>query len=1060
MHMLNIDNLTFPLSVKDVAKFEQLNPTISVNILCVGDLGDLVPLHVTKHHGRPHHANLFILEDEDEDGNDRHHYVAIRNMSRLVAGRTKHTEQSHVCNYCLHPFVAKETLERHIPHCTRHPPQQVVYPDPTKEDECTVKFRNTRALFHVPFYLVCDFEAFLTPAHENIDSVKATTLIDQHNVCGFACYRVSDYEKYETPPFVYSGPNVMDVFYEHIMNESLIIGRVVTNDVGMDRLTDKEQERHDDATECEICHKAFTKSNKKVRHHDHLTGKYIGPTCNRCNLGLRYPGKHRKSKRSKSKNSKKRKHNYTNFHANKRRKQINTNFDSNFVAMQHQQNQEDDVEWAEEEYEDHYFLPVVFHNLKSYDAHFVIKHFKKQYTQFTQTDKNGEGETTTVYDDISITPLNGEKYLSFQVGNLKFIDSFQFLSTSLSNLINMLKDKKDSGDSDDEDDPPEDTSKYIANFPHTQKYLGDHELVYAKGVYPYTYMCDRSKFAETCLPPIEHFYNTLDDKPLKPKHYRRAIKTWNHFEMQTLQDYHDHYLLTDVLLLADVFENFRNNIYSEHHLDPLHFITLPSLAWTSALKYTEVELGLITDPDMYLMVENNMRGGIATISHRHALANNHLVEGHDPLKSNSWITYLDANNLYGTAMSEPLPVGNFRFLDDNEIAQFDVTSIPTDSEIGYIIECDLTYPHHLHHLHNDYPMAPEHMTVTRDMLSDYALDISGKQWKPSQKLVPNLNDKTKYVCHYRNLQFYIQHGLICTKIHRVIAFTQEAWLQPWIAHCTRRRQAARTEFESDLAKLQANATFGKTMEQVRNRVNIRLIADPKKLAKAVSRPAFKQAEIINEDLTMVRGARGRVILEKPISVGFAILELSKLVMYRFYYEHLKPTYQDKCKLLFTDTDSFCCHIETEDLYADMELHKHLYDTSNFGDHPLYSPINKRVLGKFKSETGAVPPREFVGLRAKMYSLDVPNEQKQSKIRVKGIKKSYVRKNVRHQQFLAALQCHKTKPAEFRAFRSRNHILKTVKITKRCLDAFDDKRYILGNGITTLAYGHKDIARSN
>jgi len=128
-------------------------------------------------------------------------------------------------------------------------------------------------------------------------------------------------------------------------------------------------------------------------------------------------------------------------------------------------------------------------------------------------------------------------------------------------------------------------------------------------------------------------------------------------------------------------------------------------------------------------------------------------------------------------------------------------------------------------------MAPEHLTVDRDMLSEYARSIIDKNWMSTQKLMPNLNDKTKYVCHCRNL-----HGLILTKIHRVISFAQKPWLRPWINYCTRRRQMARDEFESDLAKLQANATFGKTMEQVRNRVNIRLIADTKKLAKAVSRP--------------------------------------------------------------------------------------------------------------------------------------------------------------------------------------------------------------------------------
>jgi len=142
-------------------------------------------------------------------------------------------------------------------------------------------------------------------------------------------------------------------------------------------------------------------------------------------------------------------------------------------------------------------------------------------------------------------------------------------------------------------------------------------------------------------------------------------------------------------------------------------------------------------------------------------------------------------------------------------------------------------------------------------------------------------DKTKYVCHYRNHQFYITHGLVLTKIHRIISFDQKPWLKPWIDYCIERRKMARDKFESDLEKLQANATFGKTMEQVRHRVNVRLICDPNKLAKAVSRPTFRCAEIINYDLTLVRGARQCVTLNKPISIGYSILEISKLVMYEF-----------------------------------------------------------------------------------------------------------------------------------------------------------------------------------
>ena len=372
----------------------------------------------------------------------------------------------------------------------------------------------------------------------------------------------------------------------------------------------------------------------------------------------------------------------------------------------------------DKDYTKNFFLPIVFHNLKSYDAHFVIKHFKKQYTVRSRNQDDDdiyEQEESVSYGDIRVVPLNSEKYISFQVGNLRFIDSFQFLSTSLDNLVSLLlKSGRD-------------------KFSHTTKFLGQ---VFAKGIYPYSYMTGPKKFVETQLPPIEAFHNTLEDEPCRQENYDRAREIWVQYDMKTMRDYHDHYLLSDVLLLADVFQNFRNSVYEQHHLDPLHFITLPSRAWASTLKYTGAELDLITDPDMYLMVENNMRGGIATISQRYARANNPLVEGYDPSKLNSWITYLDANNLYGTAMSEPLPKGNFRFLSQDEISDFDIMKIPTHGDTGYIVECDLQYPSELHELHSDYPMAPEHLTVSPDMLSNFCHEIKAENWKPMQKLVP------------------------------------------------------------------------------------------------------------------------------------------------------------------------------------------------------------------------------------------------------------------------------------------------------------------------------------
>ena len=587
------------------------------------------------------------------------------------------------------------------------------------------------------------------------------------------------------------------------------------------------------------------------------------------------------------------------------------------------------------------------------------------------------------------------------------------------------------------------------------------DLLFKKGQYPYEYMDSLERFKETSLPPREAFYDRLRNKPLSEKNYQHALDTWQQFGICNMHEYHDHYLKLDVLLLADVFNNFRESILRKHNLDVLFYVTLPSLAWSMALRHTKIELELICSEDQYLMVENSIRGGIATIATRFAEANNpYLGDDYDPSKPTTYIYYLDANSLYATAQSQPLPVGNYHFLSDTEIHQFDLDSIADDSPIGYLLDVDLTYPPELHYSHSDYPMAPDHFTPTYNMLSSYTRRLieDGVPWNPSRKLIPNLHNKSNYVCYYRNLQLYKKHGLIVTKIHRILAFSQRPWMRPWIELCNRERREAKSEFESDLSKLVGNSTFGKTLENVRYRKNIRLIADPVKLQRAVSKPTFRESMVVNGDLAIVKMQKQTVKLNKPIGVGMVILERSKLLMYSFYYDYLKAKYQEGCSLLFTDTDSLCCYIKTQDIYKDMEEDKHMYDTSNFAkDHPAYSSDNHRAMGKFKSETGSQPPKQFVGLRAKMYSLLVPSKDpKKSKSvkKVKGILKHFVKDQIRHENFLDVLrQSTRATTATLRMFRSRYHRISTVEITKRCLTSLDDKRVVQDDGIHTLAYGH-------
>ncbi|CAB4024062.1 Gastrula zinc finger, partial [Paramuricea clavata] len=256
--------------------------------------------------------------------------------------------------------------------------------------------------------------------------------------------------------------------------------------------------------------------------------------------------------------------------------------------------------------------------------------------------------------------------------------------------------------------------------------------------------------------------NVLNDEHISDADYDHATRVFEAFSCQSMGDYHDLYLKSDVLLLADVFENFRNVCLKAYNLDPCHFYTSPGLAWQACLKMTEVELQLLTDPDMYLFIEEGLRGGISMISNRFSKANNPYVPDYDPHQDSSYVTYLDANNLYGWAMSQPLPTGEFDWLNEKEISNLDITQITDDSEEGYILEVDLKYPKELHDLHNDYPLAPEKMKICPEMLSPY---------------VPNLNDKTKYIVHCRNLKLYLGLGMELTVIHRVLAFQQSPWLK-------------------------------------------------------------------------------------------------------------------------------------------------------------------------------------------------------------------------------------------------------------------------------------------
>lgn len=357
----------------------------------------------------------------------------------------------------------------------------------------------------------------------------------------------------------------------------------------------------------------------------------------------------------------------------------------------------------------------------------------------------------------------------------------------------------------------------LSHFHHLkEKFTSDEltALLLRKGVYFYDYADHHDRFLETSLPSKNAFFNTIKQQHISNEDYEHAKTVWTTFHMKTLGEYHDLYLMTDVLLLADVFEKFRTMTLEYYGLDACHFYTAPGLAWQAALKMSGICLELLTTPDMYNFFELACRGGISMITQKYARANNTYVKDYDPSKPSSYLMYYDANNLYGWAMSQPLPTGLMRWLEDDEMQRFELQKVSKDGEKGYMLEVDLKYPQELHESHNSYPLAPSHKQTQEDELSPFSRgmfsDLFGQQrTRPkTTKLIPTLENKANYIVHYRNLQLYLELGMEITKVHRILEFHQQPWLEQYISFNTKKRQWAKNDFEKNFFKLMCNSVFG------------------------------------------------------------------------------------------------------------------------------------------------------------------------------------------------------------------------------------------------------------
>jgi len=702
-------------------------------------------------------------------------------------------------------------------------------------------------------------------------------------------------------------------------------------------------------------------------------------------------------------------------------------------------------------------IPVVFHNLRGYDSHLIMQEIGK-YAK-----------------DITVIPNTTEKYITFTMNRLVFIDSIQFMNESLEKLAESLlgindKNKEEFPISYFIEKNIHRFSNLLEDFKNCSK--EQIELLVQKGVYPYDYMNSWEKFEELELPSKSKFYSKLNDSSITKKDYERAKKVFKLFKCKNLGDYHDIYLKTDVLLLADVFENFRKTCMNNYKLDPAHFYTSPGLSWLAMLKKTGKRIELFNDEqvDMLNLFEQNKRGGICMISKRYAKANNKYMKDFNPLLLIKYIMYLDANNLYGWAMSQLLPTGNFKWENPNDFNQERILKLNDAGKRGYYFEVDLEYPKKLHDLHNDYPMAPENIQGEYSPKMKKLLSKHDVKVDKSKKLIPNLKNKTKYGVHYRLLKFYLSHGLKLTKIHRVVSFDQEAWLKPYIDFNTQMRAKASSDFEKGFFKLLNNAIYGKCCENIRKRKDIKLCTSEKKAQRLFNKPTYKDNIIFkNDELIAVEMAKTQIKYDKPVYLGPCILDLSKLLMYQFHYDHIKPLYGDKANLLFTDTDSLCYEIQTDDVYEDMLKHKEMYDFSEYPEeHKCFDKTNKKVIGKFKDEAKGRIITEFIGLRPKLYSYIIEGEKeelkklelKQENKKGKGVKATVIKNILTHENYYKALfgitKEELIQNVKFNIIKSKNHIMYSEEVDKIGLSCLDNKRYVCDDNINTYAIGHYKI----
>ena len=557
-------------------------------------------------------------------------------------------------------------------------------------------------------------------------------------------------------------------------------------------------------------------------------------------------------------------------------------------------------------------------------------------------------------NENDIIAKSSENYISVKIGCLKFLDSYRFLDASLDKL-----------------------STTLTSFPSLDSNGMEDDLFTRKLAYPY----EKVKTIESFYKPLklgrEDYFSTLKqsypdfEEIIRTQAIIVKNKITNLIELTML------YLKNDVGLLTDIFQNYIDTCKKAYGINPLYSYSTPSFTWKAGLKMTGVKLDYITDDELRLLLENNMRGGPKS-----CMGSRYVKRGERK------IVYEDMNNLYGWSMSQYLPTGDFREIEVTRSSVKRILRTPDNDERGFLEECDLEYPSSIHEITKYFPFLPDKKTIKIENFSPYMTINKPEKYKPTEKLIMDQTNKQRYFLHYRDLKFCIRHGIRILNVHTVYKLKQSLWLAKYIKYNTEQRSKAKTDFEKHFYKLMNNSFYGKTIENIRKRLNLDLIekSDTHRILNRQSKLSFDDKIVEYEKISLYSFNKESIKFTKPIYVGFCVLELSKLLMYEWYYDKMQPYFgEDNLELHYLDTDSFIFSFKPiKSLIEDLKFFKEDFDFTDLDpSHVLYSKDNKKVIGKVKLVTSLeLDLDEAVFLRSKSYSLNI--KQNSSHCKHKGV----------------------------------------------------------------------------